>query len=142
MKTSVIEVHGMLSVLSVNEVEKRIGEVPGVESVTVNYAAGNATVRFDETRIELADIKSSVRQRGYEPASAGESPAGESHEGHEPAGSAPASAPPDAQKTPPAELSGAGAATSGKAPPESSPPKPAAPPAGDEQQAGAAPKQS
>ena len=30
MKTSVIEVHAMLSVLSVDEVEKRIGEVPGV----------------------------------------------------------------------------------------------------------------
>ena len=39
MKTSVIEVHAMLSVWSVDEVEKRIGEVPGVESVTVNYAA-------------------------------------------------------------------------------------------------------
>ena len=64
MKTSVIEVHDMLSVLSVDDVEKRIGEVPGVESVTVNYAAGNATVRFDETRLEIADIKSAVRQRG------------------------------------------------------------------------------
>jgi copper chaperone CopZ len=41
----------MLSVLSVLEVEKRIGEVPGVESVTVNYAAGSATVRYDETRL-------------------------------------------------------------------------------------------
>ena len=40
MKTSVIEVHDMLSVLSVDGVEKRIGEVPGVESVTVNFAAG------------------------------------------------------------------------------------------------------
>ena len=50
MKTSVIEVHDMLSVFSVEEVEKRIGEVPGVESATVNFAAGNATVRFDETR--------------------------------------------------------------------------------------------
>ncbi len=45
MKTSVIEVRDMLSVLTVDEVEKRIGEVPGVESATVNYAAGNATVR-------------------------------------------------------------------------------------------------
>jgi copper chaperone CopZ len=50
MKTSVIEVRDMLSVLSVDEVEKRIGEVPGVESVTVNNAAGSATVRYDETR--------------------------------------------------------------------------------------------
>ena len=68
MKTSVIEVHDMLSVLSVDEVERRIGEVPGVESVTVNYAAGSATVRYDETRLEVADIKSAVRQRGYESA--------------------------------------------------------------------------
>ena len=68
MKTSVIEVHDMLSVLSVDEVEKRIGEVPGVESVTVNFATGGATVRYDETRLEIDDVKSSVRQRGYEPA--------------------------------------------------------------------------
>lgn len=64
MKTSVINVHDMLSVLSVVGVEERIGEVPGVESVTVNFAAGKATVRFDETRLDLADIKSNVRQRG------------------------------------------------------------------------------
>ena len=72
MKTSVIEVHEMLSVWSVDEVEKRIGGVPGVESVTANYAAKNATVRYDETRLQVADIKSAVRQGGYE--SAGESP--------------------------------------------------------------------
>jgi Cu2+-exporting ATPase len=66
MKTSVIDVHAMLSVLSVEEVEKRIGEVPGVESVTVNYAMGSATARYDETRLDVADIKSMVRQRGFE----------------------------------------------------------------------------
>lgn len=66
MKTSVIEVRDMLSVLSVLGVEERIGKVPGVESVTVNYAAGSATVRFDETRLNLADIKSDVRQSGFE----------------------------------------------------------------------------
>ena len=68
MKTSVIDVHEMLSVLSVSGVEQRIGEVPGVESVTVNHAAGSATVRYDETRLQVADIKSNVRQRGYESA--------------------------------------------------------------------------
>jgi Cu2+-exporting ATPase len=68
MKTSVIEVHDMLSVLSAPGVEKKIGEVPGVESVTVNYAAGSATVRYDETRLNVADIKSDVRQSGYESA--------------------------------------------------------------------------
>ena len=64
MKTSVIEVHDMLSVWSVDEVEKRIGQVRGVESVTVNYAAKSATVRYDETRLEIADIKAGVRQGG------------------------------------------------------------------------------
>ena len=68
MKTSVINVHDMLSVWSADEVEKRIGEVPGVESVTVNFAAESATARYDETRLEVADIKSAVRQRGYESA--------------------------------------------------------------------------
>ena len=68
MKTSVIEVHDMLSVLAVDEVEKRFGGVPGVESATVNYAAGNATVRYDETRLEVADIKVMVHQRGHQPA--------------------------------------------------------------------------
>jgi Cu2+-exporting ATPase len=78
MKTSVIEVRDMLSVLSVLGVEERIGKVPGVESVTVNFAAGNATVRFDETRLNLADIKSDVRQNGFEAdAGAGDAAAGD-----------------------------------------------------------------
>ena len=68
MKTSVIEVHDMLSVLTVDEVEERIGGVPGVESATVNYSAGNATVRYDETRLEVAEIKVMMHQRGPQPA--------------------------------------------------------------------------
>lgn len=47
MKTSALEVHAMLSVLSADEVERRIGEAPGVESATVNWAAGSATVRYE-----------------------------------------------------------------------------------------------
>ena len=68
MKTSTLQVQEMLSVWSVDEVEKRIGEVPGVESVTVDFAGGRATVRYDETRLDNADIKSTVRQRGFESA--------------------------------------------------------------------------
>jgi copper chaperone CopZ len=82
MKTSVIEVHDMLSVLSVRGVEKRIGEVLGVESVTVNYAAGNATVRFDETRLNIADIKSDVRQNAYKSAAPAAASESNEHKGH------------------------------------------------------------
>lgn len=66
MKTSVIKVGDMLSVWSLDEVENRIGEVPGVESVTVNFAAESATVRYDETRVAVADIKSNVRELGLQ----------------------------------------------------------------------------
>ena len=90
MKTSVMEVHDMLSVLSVEGVEQRIGEVPGVESVTVNFAAGSATVRYDETRLEVADIKSAVRQSGYEATAPGAASSDDSHEGHAAQGAAPA----------------------------------------------------
>ena len=99
MKTSVIEVHDMLSVLSVDDVERRIGEVPGVESVTVNFAAASATVRYDETRLEIADIKSAVRQRGYEAAAPAAASAGDGHEGHTAPGAPPATPAPAAPKT-------------------------------------------
>ena len=58
----------MLSILTVLEVEKRIGKVPGVESITVNYATGSATVRYDEMRLEVANIKAIVHQRGHQSA--------------------------------------------------------------------------
>ena len=82
MKTSVIEVHDMLAVLTVAEVEKRIRKVPGVASATVNYAAGNATVRYDETLLKIADIKVLVHQRAQK--SEGESPSEDVSE-HKPA---------------------------------------------------------
>ena len=121
MKTSVMEVRDMLSVLSVLGVEKRIGEVPGVESVTVNYAAGSATVRFDETRLSLADIRSDVRQSGSKP------DAGEDGDKDQEAPDAPAAdSEPVAPKTQPA-------AVSANAKPPATPPSAAdATPAADE----------
>lgn len=120
MKTSSIEVHDMLSVFSIDEVEKRIGEVPGVESVTVNFAAGSATVRYDETRLEITDIKSAVRQRGYESDSPADASASESHEGHSAADAAPvADAPMNASVTP--ATANADAASQDKSAPPATP---------------------
>ena len=119
MKTSVIEVRDMLSVLSVDGVEKRIGKVGGVESVTVNYAAGNATVRYDETRLDIADIKSDVRQSGYD--EDGVPPGGSAAHGQD-AQAAPAATPDAALKTPPGAKEAAGAAPAASPPPDPSPP--------------------
>ncbi len=120
MKTSVMEVRDMLSVLSVPGVEERIGKVAGVESATVNFAAGTATVRYDETRLNIADIRSDVRQSGYETDSAPGASPGKVHEGpggHSAAGTQPANAAPKDKAAPDA------------APP--SPPKPAQPTSAD-----------
>jgi copper chaperone CopZ len=117
MKTSVTEVRDLLSVLSVDEVEKRIGEVPGVESVTVNYAAESATVRYDETRLEIADIKSALRQRGYQSAAPAAHSAADGNEGHTAPGAPPAAPPPAAPTTvrvAPATAGAASADTAGR----------------------------
>ena len=133
MNTSAIEVHDMLSVFSVDEVENRIGEVPGVESVTVNFAAGNATVRYDETQLEATDIKSAVRQRGFEPAAPAAGPTGDGDEGKAASGAPPAatqaSVPAGAAPAPsdaPAPPAAAGAAAPDKA---AAPATPGLPPA-------------
>ena len=119
MKTSVMDVRDMLSVLSVAGVEERIGEVPGVESVTVNFAAGNATVRFDETRLDLADIRSDVRQRGSDADAQSKAPTPDGHEGHAaPAAKKQDSAEPVAPKTP---LAPPAAAPEGNASPAKTP---------------------
>ena len=125
MKTSVVEVHDMLSVFSVEEVEKRIGEVPGVDSVTVDFAGGSATVRYDETRLEVADIKSTVRQRGY--ASDGDGHKGKAAAGAPPATPAPKTPATAAPKTPSVGPEKAVAASSDtaqehKSQPDASPP--------------------
>ena len=156
MKTSAIEVHDMLSVFSVEEVEKRIGEVPGVQSVTVNFAAGSATVRYDETQLEATDIKSAVRQRGFDAVAPAAGPAGDGVEGKAASGTPPAAtpasppagaapAPPDAPASPAA--AGAAAPDNAAAPaaPESPPTEPpATPDAGpsDEPKDKAAPEKS
>ena len=134
MKTSVMEVHDMLSVWSVDEVEERIGEVPGVESVTVNYAAGNATVRYDETRLEVADIKAAVRQSGYK--SAGESQpkhVSEPKPEHKDTAAPAPQAGPSSASTPETAGPKASTATPAASPPAIQPavpkPSPAAPPA-------------
>lgn len=127
MKTSVIEVHDMLSVWAVEEVEQRIGKVAGVKSATVNFAAGNATVRYDETRLQSADIKSAVRQIGYESdepvAAAGDDQKG--HKGHAAASSPATAAPaaPAAPKTAPIAAPTVSAAPSGAAQPDKAPPE-------------------
>lgn len=65
MKTSVIEVGGLVSVLSARGVEKQLSKLTGVKNVEVNYVASSATVVYDETITDLKRIKTKVHECGY-----------------------------------------------------------------------------
>jgi Cu2+-exporting ATPase len=65
MRTIIIEVGGLVSALSARGVEKQVARIPGVERVEVNYAAGSATVVYDETRLDLKTLKARVQECGY-----------------------------------------------------------------------------
>ncbi|ALP53752.1 ATPase P [Candidatus Tenderia electrophaga] len=65
MKTSIIEVGGLLSALSARGVEKQLTKLPGVKKAEVNYVAGSATVVYDETAVDIKTIKARVHECGY-----------------------------------------------------------------------------
>jgi len=65
MKTSVLEVGGMLSALSARGVEKRLARLPGVRRAEVNYVSGSATVEYDERVVDPKRIKAVIHECGY-----------------------------------------------------------------------------
>ena len=65
MKTTIVEVSGMLSALSARGVEKQLARLRGVKKVEVNYVAGSATVTYDEAQTDLKAIKAKVHECGY-----------------------------------------------------------------------------
>jgi Cu2+-exporting ATPase len=60
MKTATVDVGGLLLPLSVRGVEKQLAKVPGVERADVSFAAGSATVLYDETRTDVAALEAAV----------------------------------------------------------------------------------
>jgi len=65
MKKVILEVGGLVSVLSARGVEKRLAKVPGVNKVEVNYVAGNATITYDETVTDIKTLKAKIHECGY-----------------------------------------------------------------------------
>jgi len=51
----------------VARVERTLKKLPGVHDATVNLATENATVEFEPNRISLDNIRSAVKNAGYEP---------------------------------------------------------------------------
>jgi len=65
MKTALVEVEGLLSVLSAEGVRKQLQKVPGVHDAEVNYVAQTATVHYDGQRVTVEDIRKRVVECGY-----------------------------------------------------------------------------
>ncbi|CAG9172693.1 heavy metal translocating P-type ATPase [Cupriavidus pinatubonensis] len=65
MKTSIIEVGGLLSVLSALGVEKQLTRLPGVVRAEVNCVSGSTTVEYDDTVTSLGAIKAKLDECGH-----------------------------------------------------------------------------
>ena len=64
MKTTVIKLEGIESVLSPAGVEKKMCQHPGIHKVETNFMTGTATVYHDDS-VTLAEIKKCVTDCGY-----------------------------------------------------------------------------
>ncbi len=65
MTTAVVEVGGLLSVLSAEGVQRQLQQLSGVNHAEVNYVAQSATVQYDDEQITLDDIRKRIVECGY-----------------------------------------------------------------------------
>lgn len=64
-ETATFEVGNLLSPLSAHGVEKRLAEIPGVVSVSVNPVPASATVSFDPARVTREQIRTTIEDCGH-----------------------------------------------------------------------------
>ena len=64
MKSTVVHLEGIESVLSTAGVEKKMCQHPGIHKVETNFMTGTATIYHDDS-ITLAEIKQCVADCGY-----------------------------------------------------------------------------
>ena len=66
MSKVTLNVEGMSCRACVNKVEESVGQLNGVESVKVQIPEGKVDVTFNDSTINLADIKGVIQNTGYE----------------------------------------------------------------------------
>lgn len=60
-----IHISGMHCENCVASVTKGVNELEGIKSVVVSLNDSNAVVSYDESKVELAEIKKAIESRGY-----------------------------------------------------------------------------
>jgi len=65
MTEIVFNVSGMHCQACVQLIESEVGDVAGVESVVVDLEGATATVKFDPTRTDPAELSAAIERAGY-----------------------------------------------------------------------------
>ena len=65
MKTIVIGIEGMMSICDGLGVEKRLLNYPGIYDIEANFLTGTATVKYDESKVTLEEIKKLISECSY-----------------------------------------------------------------------------
>jgi P-type Cu+ transporter len=66
-KDVAIPIGGMTCAVCAKTVERVVGKLPGVESVSVNFATEKASIRYDPAAVRLSEIKRAITKAGYSP---------------------------------------------------------------------------
>ncbi len=80
MDTINLQLSGMSCASCANNIERAISLVPGVEQCQVNFAAGQADVRYDHRLTNLTEIQGAVEKAGYHAYPMQDLPIGQSNE--------------------------------------------------------------
>jgi Cu2+-exporting ATPase len=65
MKTVVVSIDGMMSICDGLGVEKRLLNYPGIYDIEANFLTGTVTVKYDESKVTLEEIKKLISECGY-----------------------------------------------------------------------------
>ena len=66
METTILQVKGMSCGHCVKAVEGSVGELNGVQSVTVKLETGEVKVQYDSAMVTLDTIKETIDEQGYD----------------------------------------------------------------------------
>jgi copper chaperone len=66
MQTSYLTVTGMKGVDCMSKVTEVLNSLPGVGDVKVSLADGEVTINYNERRMSVAQLTSTVEEAGYE----------------------------------------------------------------------------
>lgn len=66
MTTTTIAVKGMTCAGCVNSVSKALNSVEGVQKVDVSLEKNAATVTFDDSKVQVENLKTAIEDAGYD----------------------------------------------------------------------------